>query len=184
MTELWKDIEGYEDCYQISNCGRIRSKARKTKNQYSEEFIKNTGTITSAGYEVQNLYNGNKYQTLSVHRLVALYFVDGFENGKVVNHIDGDKTNNYASNLEWCTRSENQKHAINIGLWKVSDKHRDNAKKQANKMGKANQKVDDETVSKIRNDLISMSGKAVSEKYNISQSTVSWIKNKRGNYAD
>lgn len=182
--EVWKDIKGFEANYQISNKGRVRSKARKTKNQYGDEFIKTTGTYTSAGYEVHNLYLDGKYKTVSVHRLVAEHFVDGYFNGAVVNHIDGDKTNNASSNLEWCTRSENQKHAVENGLWKVSDKHIKSAKKQGKAMGKANQKVDKNTELNILIDLVSMTGKAVAEKYGISQSTVSWIKNRKGNYAD
>ena len=182
--EVWKDIIGFEINYQISNIGRIKSKARKTKNQYSEEFVKTEGAITSAGYEVQNLYIDGKYKTVSVHRLVAEHFVSGYFKEAVVNHIDGDKTNNVATNLEWCTRSENQKHAVDNGLWKVTDKHRKSAKIQAKSMGKSNQKVSVEQVVLIREDCKTMTGKEISLKYNISPSTVSWIKNKKGNYAD
>lgn len=184
MTEMWKDIVGFENNYQISNYGRIRSKARKTKNQYSEEFIKTTGTITSAGYEVHNLYKDNRYKTISVHKIVAEHFVDGYFDGAVVNHINGDKTFNYASNLEWCTRSENQKHAVDNGLWKVSDKHRESAKKQGAKMGKANKKVSNEQVLLIREDLKTMTGSEVAKKYNLAPATISWIKNRKGSYAD
>lgn len=182
--EVWKDIIGFEVNYQISNYGSIRSKARQTKNQYSDEFIKTKGVLTSAGYEIQNLYINNTYKTISVHRLVAEHFVEDFFEGAVVNHIDGDKTNNYAINLEWCTRSENQQHAVDTGLWTVSAKHRESAKIQGKKMGKANQKVSNEVVLNIREDIKTMSGKEVAIKYNISPATVSWIKNKKGNYAD
>lgn len=182
--EIWKDIKGFENNYQISSNGRVKSKARKTKNQYNNEFIKTTGTYTLSGYEVHNLYIDGKYKTVSVHRLVAEHFVDGYFDGAVVNHIDGDKTNNISSNLEWCTRSENQKHAVDNGLWKVSDKHIESAKKQGKSMGKANQKVDKNTELNILIDLATMTGKAVADKYGISQSTVSWIKNRKGNYAD
>lgn len=51
-----------------------------------------------------------------VHRLVAMAFVKGMVSGKEVNHIDGNKRNNAASNLEWVTKSENQLHAYKIGL--------------------------------------------------------------------
>lgn len=182
--EKWKDIKGFEKMYQISNNGRIKSKVRNTNNQYHDEFIKNTGSFSVAGYEIQNLYKEGKYKTFSVHRLVASHFVPGHFDGAVVNHIDGNKTNNKASNLEWCTRSYNQTHAIKNNLWKVSDKHRESARKQGYLMGKSNQKVSSDTVLLIRRDLKSMTGKVVAVKYGISQATVSWIKNKRGNYAD
>ena len=182
--EVWKDVIGFERHYQISNYGNIRSKARQTKNQYSDEFIKVKGTINNAGYEVQNLYINNTYKTVSAHRLVAEHFVEGYFEGAVVNHNDGDKTNNHSTNLEWCTRSENQQHAIDNGLWVVSDKHRESAKIQGKKMGKANQKVSDEVVLSIREDVKTMPGKEVAMKYNISPATVSWIKNRKGNYAD
>ncbi len=54
-----------------------------------------------------------------VHRLVAQYFCDGYAEGLVVNHIDGDKTNNRSSNLEWVTRSENDLHAFSLGLRRI-----------------------------------------------------------------
>ncbi len=94
------------------------------------------------------------------------------------------KNDNRVKNLEWCTRSENQQHAIDNGLWVVSDKMRESSKIQGKKMGKANQKVSDEVVLSIREDVKTMPGKEVAVKYNISPATVSWIKNRKGNYAD
>lgn len=74
------------------------------------------------GYQRVGLYVGNyKTKTIKVHRLVAETFIDNIENKKDVNHIDGVKSNNKISNLEWCTRSENIKHAFKIGLSTISD---------------------------------------------------------------
>lgn len=77
------------------------------------------------GYLRVNLYEGTKNHTVTVHRLVAKAFVPNPNNLPEVNHIDGDKTNNNADNLEWVSSSENQKHAFMIGLQK-SHKGEDN----------------------------------------------------------
>lgn len=57
--------------------------------------------------------SGRGYKTFKIHRLVAWEFVDGYEDGKIVNHLDSVKTHNYAYNLEWCTPSENSYHGFN-----------------------------------------------------------------------
>ena len=64
-----------------------------------------------------------------IHRLVALTFIPNPENKPCVNHIDGNKQNNFINNLEWCTRSENEKHA-----WKYNLKNQDNMKNPACKL--------------------------------------------------
>lgn len=105
--EIWKDINGYPD-YQVSNYGRIWSK--KTQRYLKQQLKKN-------GYYNVGLYAINgKMKKERVHRLVALAFVDNPHNYTVVNHIDGDKTNNKAENLEWCTVQENTKHAFDNNL--------------------------------------------------------------------
>jgi hypothetical protein len=104
-VEIWKDIEGYEGRYEISNLGNIRSPRRPNGKK---------SRIGGAGYLYITLWNGKKYNLLTVHRLVAKAFIDNPENKPFVNHIDGDKTNASADNLEWCTQSENSKHAIEV----------------------------------------------------------------------
>ena len=135
-------------------------------------------------YPRVNLVFDGKRVTRAIHRLLAEAFIPKDESRDFVNHINGNKQDYSLSNLEWCTRSENQQHAIDNGLWVVSDKHRESAKIQGKKMGKANQKVSDEVVLSIREDVKTMPGKEVAVKYNISPATVSWIKNRKGNYAD
>ena len=107
----------------------------KALKQYPNYFVTEEGLVFSSktnkflkyshdnkGYQRVSLYIGNyKTKTIKVHRLVAETFIDNIENKREVNHIDGIKSNNNISNLEWCTGSENVKHAFKIGLSKISD---------------------------------------------------------------
>ena len=120
MKELWKDIKGYEGCYQVSNLGRIKSLDRMTNNQYGEYFMKGrilkNSIIKDKGYCRVSLNNGNGKISTRVHRLVAEAFIPNPENKPEVNHKDGNKLNNCVSNLEWCTNKENIEHSIRTGL--------------------------------------------------------------------
>lgn len=107
---IWKDIEGYEGKYAISSCGQVKSLKR------SKILI---GDINSAGY--RRIVLSNPTSRMFVHRLVAYHFVDGFNEELVVNHKDGNKLNNDFSNLEWVTRSENDLHAFDLGLRRLSN---------------------------------------------------------------
>lgn len=122
MKELWKDIKGYEGCYQVSNLGRIKSLDRMTNNQYGEYFMKGrilkNSIIKDKGYCRVSLNNGNGKISKRVHRLVAEAFIPNPENKPEVNHKDGNKLNNCVSNLEWCTNKENIEHSIRTGLKK------------------------------------------------------------------
>ena len=103
MKEIWKDIEGYEGLYQVSNLGRVKSKHR-----VSERILK--PSINSRGYMLVILSKNGEYKSGKVHRLVAQSFIPNTENKPQVNHIDENKTNNMASNLEWVTVKENINH--------------------------------------------------------------------------
>lgn len=104
MDEQWKPITGYERLYEVSDHGRIRN--IRTGRVKANELDKN-------GYERIQLCRGNRdHKKYFVHRLVALAFVDGYFEGAQVNHIDMNRSNNTALNLEWVTNSQNQKHAI------------------------------------------------------------------------
>lgn len=102
-AEVWKDIPHYEGLYQVSNLGRIWS-VRKQRTL--------SPAMTPNGYMRINLYAPNhKRKTESVHRLVALTFIDNPEAKPQVNHKNQNKTDNRAENLEWVSAKEN----INYG---------------------------------------------------------------------
>ena len=115
MTEIWKDIKGYESMYQVSSFGNVRSLTRKSSNGiYKGRMLK--PAIIGRGYLKVLLSKNNKQKMKMVHRLVAETFLPNPSGKKFVNHIDGDKTNNNVSNLEWCTAKENTHHANINGL--------------------------------------------------------------------
>lgn len=106
--EIWKDIPGYENRYQVSNLGRIKACWSRAAIIRKQSIVK--------GYKCVILFTAGRAKNLRVHRLVAQAFIPNPDNKPEVNHIDGDKLNNLASNLEWSTRSENMKHAYDNKL--------------------------------------------------------------------
>lgn len=121
MQEIWKDIEGYEGLYQVSNLGRVKSLARITtfKNRDSVRY-ETEKILTLAkhhkGYLKAQLRKEDVLKGYFIHRLVALAFIPNPENKSTVNHKDGDKSNNTVDNLEWMTNQENMKHAYDTGI--------------------------------------------------------------------
>lgn len=118
--EEWKDIEGYEGIYQVSNYGRVKSLPRKLWNGYyffvsKEKILK---TWLSSGYPTVCLHSEDKtIKYIRVHRLVAKAFIPNPNNYRVVNHLDGGRTNNHVNNLEWCTHKHNTQCAIKTGAF-------------------------------------------------------------------
>ena len=107
MEEHWKDIQGYEGLYSVSDTGLV-------KTHIYNKILK---PVIQLGYESVVLYRNKKSKAFKVHRLVAMAFLDNPNNYEQVNHIDGNKRNNNVSNLEWCTAKQNTHHAINNGLF-------------------------------------------------------------------
>lgn len=101
MEEIWKDIEGFEGLYQVSNLGRV---TRVTTGR-----ILKSGKDKDGYLQVTLCKDSTKY-TKKIHRLVAQAFVSNSENKPEINHIDEDKANNRVNNLEWSTRKENNNH--------------------------------------------------------------------------
>ena len=107
-TEIWKPVPGYEGRYEVSSLGRFKTLVRNSRGiTILTPYLKD-------GY-LYICFSDKKYRT---HRLVAAAFTPNPDNKPDVNHIDGNKTNNTASNLEWVTPKENMAHAQKIGLIK------------------------------------------------------------------
>ena len=107
--EQWKPIEGTDGKYEVSNLGHMRTNGKRPG------LLTLTKQKSGYRYAMIQLNNG-KQKNCRVHRLVAEHFLPNPDNMKEVNHKDGNKDNNRADNLEWCTRSHNVKHSFDMGL--------------------------------------------------------------------
>ena len=105
MTEVWKNINDFPN-YEVSNFGRV-------KNVKTGHILK---TNTSDRYYSVELFNNGESKRILVHRLVAEAFLPKVTGKEWINHKDGNRYNNEVSNLEWCTPTENNIHAIQTGL--------------------------------------------------------------------
>ena len=122
--EIWKDCKGYEGRYQVSNFGRVWS---VLKQQYKSQRPNRDGYL-----RVTLVSKNGKMRAETVHRLVALAFVDKPDGCTVVNHIDSDRQNNYAGNLEWTTVQGNTKHRYDYGHVSEAQKKATEAAKYIN----------------------------------------------------
>ena len=143
--EIWKPVKNFEQQYEISNKGNLRSIDRYVKHYKGGERLykgqpKKT-RLNYNGYIRCNLKNNGKRYDFAVHRLVAIAFLDNPNNYKYVNHINGIKTDNNVENLEWCTMQQNIIHAVKHRLveTKLTDKQAMeiyNSKESIRKLGK------------------------------------------------
>ena len=178
MIEEWRDIEGYEGLYQVSNLGRVKSLDRYVRQRYAFVFVQGrvlTPMIDKDGYLRVNLYKDTKMKTHTIHRLVAQAFLPNPDNLPQVNHKDEDKTNNFISltnpddsNLEWCTNEYN----VNYGT------HNE-------RMAKAltNHQAFSKPVLCIETGIIYPSVREVERQFGICQSSVSRCCNMKRNIA-
>jgi len=116
-NEIWKNIDGYEDRYMLSNLGRIKVKERMAVSKdnaniiYYESLKLNTLNKKS-GYYICTLYNDTGHKSFLIHRLIAIYFIKNPLNYCRVNHINSIRNDNRIENLEWCSNRENVLHGF------------------------------------------------------------------------
>lgn len=123
MSEEWRDVAGYEGLYQVSSMGRVKSLERADSwgRTVKERILK--PNVVGGGYLRVVLYAGGKTRMFFVHRLVCQAFHENPDNKPEVNHVNEDKTDNRACNLEWSTRKENCNHGTrNERLGKAQSK--------------------------------------------------------------
>ena len=123
MTEIWKDIQGYEGFYQISNLGNVKSLERVVDKgngilQHRKERIMNKRESID-GYYIAKLNVNKKSTSIAIHILVARHFIDNPNNYPEVNHKDCNRKNNQVDNLEWCTHQQNVEHSKQLGHYKT-----------------------------------------------------------------
>lgn len=156
--EIWAEIRGYENHYEVSNLGRVRS--IKSKPKILSQML------GKCPYYTVGLSLKGKVKVKYVHRLVAEAFIPVRESRDQVNHIDGIKTNNNLSNLEWVTRSENSHHALKLGLLKINEKH-------------PHTKITKEDVLFIRSNPYKLTQNQLASMFNMSRTGISSIVNRK-----
>jgi hypothetical protein len=113
MTE-WRPIVGWEGKYRINKCGLIQNILGRALNPWKDD----QGYMRVRLTDTKN----NKRKIVKVHRLVAEAFIENPNNYPFINHIDNNRSNNCATNLEWCTQKMNLAHMTmqgrRIGYWK------------------------------------------------------------------
>lgn len=163
-NETWKEIEITNGDYSVSEYGKVRSNDHYVNHISGRRKVK--GRILSLGNHSQGYKSApiGKIGHKLVHRLVAIAFIPNPDNLEFVNHKDGDKHNNHVSNLEWCTRQYNEKHAFSTGL--------KNSTGSSNTMSK----LIEENIIEIRQNKLGLNTKQFSEKFNVNPATINRIK--------
>jgi len=165
--EEWKDIQRYEAHYQVSSFGQVR-RLYNPKNKKIYGHILKSSINKSSGYKGVLLSVNAKRKRFSVHRLVAMAFLENPENKPNVNHKDFDKFNNKVENLEWCTQKENAIHSVKNG-------HKCNNRGEKHGMSKLTEKQ----VLSIRQEIKTSSANALARKYKVASATIYGIWNRK-----
>lgn len=170
MIEVWKAIKKFDELYQVSNLGRVKSIDRYVKGSRDgvqfKPGVELTQKISNNGYARVHIRCGKINSYPLVHRLVAEAFLENPDNLPQINHRDGNKLNNSVDNLEWCTAQYNVRHGLrNHLIPSGEDSHR--------------AKLTWEKVCDIKAEYVRGSSEfgliALAKKYGISKSMVSLI---------
>jgi hypothetical protein len=167
--EEWRDVDWSDGIYQVSNLGRVRSKERVVIRSDGRNLTVRAKILRqnkNQGYPSVKMMKNRIGTTVKVHRLIAKAFIPNPENKKNINHIDGSRDNNSISNLEWCTFSENTKHAYKTGAM---------TPKKGSENGYA--KLTERDIMKIKEMLSSKSvtHREIALKFNVARTTVTAI---------
>lgn len=151
INEIWRGIEGFIGRYEVSNMGRVRSLPKGPLGK-----IRCIGSLGQSGYVKAQLNKDSVHHHFNIHTLVATAFlVKPATSSKLcVNHIDGNKANNMATNLEWVTYQANSQHAVRTGLSKIGAEHYETS-------------LTDEDVLRIREEFRTVSSVDLAAKYGI-----------------
>lgn len=114
--EIWKPVLGYEDSYEVSNLGKLRSRDRFNSRGYKLKGKLLSQHYSHKGYIIVALCKDNARATTSIHRLMAQAFIPNPDNKSQINHLNGIKDDNRLENIEWATQEENMRHAYDTGL--------------------------------------------------------------------
>lgn len=158
INKSWAWVRGYEGLYMVSDAGDVMSIPKNGKNG-----IELSQTSDSKGYMRVGLYKDGRESSCQVHRLVAEAFCGNPMLKEQVNHIDGNKRNNSAKNLEWCTSGENNLHKYRV----LGVKH----------TVKSRRRFDDDQIRAIRSS--NKSGRELAREFGVSPNAIRQIRNKK-----
>lgn len=169
FNEIWLPIKGYEDLYEVSNFGRIKSLPKTVVYSngrfytYEDKILKRNN---SNGYLTVSLVKNKVKKTFMIHSLVAIMFIENPSIKPFVNHKDGIRWNNYFKNLEWSTNSENQLHSYNVL-----------GNKAVRGVNNGASKLNDDQVSSIREQyrMLGLTQKEIADIYKVSASAIGKI---------
>jgi len=158
--ESWKEVVGYEGWYEISDLGRTK-RIKAATNTYAGRILK--PGLDGDGYHKVSLSKAGDIRSVKVHKMVITAFIGPRPEGKQINHIDGDKSNNRLDNLEYVTQSENMLHAYKIGL--------------ESQRGEKNNysKLTEENVHEIRRLVGEESQKSMAKRFGVAQETINGV---------